>query len=313
MEVIYRFSLSLNPRLKTLCISGDNSALSIRLLREDRQEKQAGPCDDGQMERFETACNSGGRVVLASTHHFWMEGVTERQCLDWCTKNQHCLWFDWESRVGSVWAPGACHGRVTSCENIDASVNCDTQDAMAAMAVSTAHADPCGESTAELVCFVKRGYTGDQCTCQDEDDATSLLQSTLLGCFQSYGWDSGFSCEDGAEVFYYSCGRLTPDPKNLMVARCEEICISAGYDHFAIEDETACMCGRGSPTTPTMDGCAPCTDDLSYQCGAGGHMSIYAVQEAGFVLSATGICPGHDGGARHACRRPGLHDCPLCL
>eukprot|EP01052_Picozoa_sp_SAG31_P005625 SAG31_NODE_249_length_19118_cov_47.456195_23_plen_670_part_00 len=275
--------------------SCDNSALSIRVLRGESHDVRAGPCDDGQMERYETACNSGGHEVLASTHHFWMEQVTERECYDWCIEHPHCLWFQWQSRVSTVWAPGACHGRVTDCGNIDSSANCDTLASDSSLPLSAAHADPCGEATAEVVCFVKKGYTGDQCTCQNEDSSDSLLQSSSLGCYQSYGWDSTFSCDDGAEAYYYSCERLVPDPANSVVARCEESCIAAGYDHFAIEDSTACMCGRGPPTSQVVAGCAPCSDVSDFMCGAAGKMSIYAVQQAGFVLSGTGICPGHDG------------------
>ena len=63
--------------------SCDNSALSIRLRREDRPEMRAGPCNDGLMERFETVCNSGGQDVLASTHHFWIEAISEIDCYHW--------------------------------------------------------------------------------------------------------------------------------------------------------------------------------------------------------------------------------------
>jgi hypothetical protein len=208
-----------------------SAALSIQILREDAKTSTAATsCHVGDMDRFATACNSGGEAALASSHHWWMEQVSEADCVKWCSENEHCLWFEWEPRLGSVWTPGACHGRATSCDHIPARVQCDTLATDENQPISNAHADPCGETTSQVVCYVKSGYTARKCQCEDSTTQPGgTLASSHLGCFESYGWDATFSCDDGAEVFYYSCARLNPDPNNSMVERCEEICIANGY------------------------------------------------------------------------------------
>ena len=88
-----------------------------------------------------------------------------------------------------------------------------------------------------------------------------VLLDLDLGCYQSYGWDEHFGND---LVFYLNNARLSPDPSDPMVDQCTRACADRGYDHAALEDGTACMCGHGPPTMPALVGeCLPCSDDAT--------------------------------------------------
>lgn len=88
-----------------------------------------------------------------------------------------------------------------------------------------------------------------------------VLLDLDIGCYQSYGWDEHFGND---LVFYLNNARLSPDPSDPMVDQCTRACADRGYDHAALEDGTACMCGHGPPTMPALVGeCLPCSDDAT--------------------------------------------------
>jgi len=71
-----------------------------------------------------------------------------------------------------------------------------------------------------------------------------------FGCFVSYGWNDNF-------YFCYSPGgncRLQVSIEE-RVPTCFSACLERGYDHFGIEDNTACFCGNGAPDTSPASGC----------------------------------------------------------
>jgi hypothetical protein len=72
--------------------------------------------------------------------------------------------------------------------------------------------------------------------------------------------------------------------------QCADGCANAGYDHFGVEDRTACFCGNGEPTTKSLlaNQCKKCVDNAAHQCGGPSRMSVYSIVKKG---KASPRCP----------------------
>eukprot|EP01043_Picozoa_sp_COSAG02_P015489 COSAG02_NODE_662_length_18752_cov_10.146464_9_plen_389_part_00 len=110
-----------------------------------------------------------------------------------------------------------------------------------------------------------------------------------LGCFEHYGWEGctlDNSRPPGCEqCLYVNNERLTPNKNNPMLRQCEALCDAKGYQYYALEDGTACYCGRGTLLASkqlTDSECGACPDLPGSMCGniGGSKMAMYALSAA---------------------------------
>ena len=98
------------------------------------------------------------------------------------------------------------------------------------------------------------------------------------GCFLSYGWAKDatvLACSDPSYTTGKSLGLCRLDvAADRRVSTCACACHNIGFDHFALEDSSACFCGAGHATTQRVDGCSN---------GHGGsyRMDVYAYKQLG--------------------------------
>jgi hypothetical protein len=110
-----------------------------------------------------------------------------------------------------------------------------------------------------------------------------------LGCFEHYGWEGctlDNSRPPGCEqCLYVNNERLTPNKNNPMLRQCEALCDAKGYQYYALEDGTACYCGRGTVLASKQladSECGACPDLPGAMCGnlGGSKMAMYALAAA---------------------------------
>ena len=123
-----------------------------------------------------------------------------------------------------------------------------------------------------------------------------------IGCWQGYGWEGctlDRSRPPGCEqCLYVNNARLTPNKDNPMLRQCEAMCLAREYQYYALQDESACYCGRGTLLADKQQAdteCAPCPDLPGQLCGAmgKGKLAVYALasvcpagRAAGWLFSA---------------------------
>lgn len=123
-----------------------------------------------------------------------------------------------------------------------------------------------------------------------------------IGCWQGYGWEGctlDKSRPPGCEqCLYVNNARLTPNKDNPMLRQCEAMCLAREYQYYALQDESACYCGRGTLLADKQQAdteCAPCPDLPGQLCGAlgKGKLAVYALASvcttghaAGWLFSA---------------------------
>ena len=120
--------------------------------------------------------------------------------------------------------------------------------------------------------------------------AATVAETPLcyLGCFTSgdtYMWDgctlenSRPQCEapcPGRACLYLHNARLKPNPANPILRQCEAACRQKGFMYMAVNDGTACYCGRGHTGADSMQpdsNCQACPDLPDSKCGLCGHHS----------------------------------------
>jgi hypothetical protein len=135
-----------------------------------------------------------------------------------------------------------------------------------------------------------------------------------LGCFMNRGdtymWDSCTlpnsrpQCEapcSGRACLYLNNARLTLSAANPVLRQCEAACRQKGFMYMALNDGTACYCGRGhlgADSTLPDSKCEICPDLPGSRCGLINHLSgnpVYRIAHPGATSCPfTGTALGWD-------------------